>query len=101
LALWCSTQSQGGYGWSYIRGSIDYNVSHMTIRRLWGAVMMYYLISLFSVLILLSIIIIGNRINKRLLQISKSIDGTNERLDRVLPTIQKLLRQYGFEESHD
>jgi hypothetical protein len=73
----------------------------MTIRRLWGAVMMYYLISLFSVLILLSIIIIGNRINKRLLQISKSIDGTNERLDRVLPTIQKLLRQYGFEESHD
>jgi len=37
--------------------------------------MMYYLISLFSVLILLSIIIIGNRINNRLLQISKSIDG--------------------------
>jgi hypothetical protein len=63
--------------------------------------MMYYLISLFSVLILLSIIIIGNRINNRLQQISKSIDGTNERLDRVLPTIQKLLRQYGFEESQD
>jgi len=63
--------------------------------------MMYYLISLFSVLILLSIIIIGNRINNRLLQISKSIDGTNERLDRVLPTIQKLLRQYGLEESQD
>jgi len=63
--------------------------------------MMYYLISLFSVLILLSIIIIGNRINNRLLQISKSIDGTNERLDRALPTIQKLLRQYGFEESRD
>jgi len=62
--------------------------------------MMYYLISLFSVLILLSIIIIGNRINNRLLQISKSIDGTNERLDRVL-TIQKLLRQYGLEESQD
>ena len=63
--------------------------------------MMYYLISLFSVLILLSIIIIGNRINNRLLQISKSIDGTNERLDRVLPTIQELVRQYGFEESQD
>jgi len=63
--------------------------------------MMYYLISLFSVLILLSIIIIGNRINNRLLQISKSIDGTNERLDRVLPTIQKLLRQYDLEESQD
>jgi len=44
---------------------------------------MYYLISLFSVLILLSMIIIGNRINNRLLQISKSIDGTNERTRRA------------------
>jgi hypothetical protein len=60
--------------------------------------MMYYLISLFSVLILLSIIIIGNRINNRLLQICNSIDGTNQRLDRVIPKIEQLFRQYGFEE---
>jgi hypothetical protein len=63
-----------------------------------GAVMMYYLISLFSVIIFLSIIIIGNQINKRLLQICNSIDGTNQRLDRVIPKIEQLFRQYGFEE---
>jgi hypothetical protein len=60
--------------------------------------MMYYLISLFSVIIFLSIIIIGNQINKRLLQICNSIDGTNQRLDRVIPKIAQLFRQYGFEE---
>jgi predicted PurR-regulated permease PerM len=60
--------------------------------------MMYYLISLFSVIIFLSIIIIGNQINKRLLQICNSIDGTNQRLDRVIPKIEQLFRQYGFEE---